>query len=196
MSRIKNSFIVILFFSNIFCQTNGSISATPSIIPFQISQINKPMIHIGGVEEKNGYRLISGLQFQPTNNLIVGGVLSPQKNQEDISIYYQIALGYIPKWKLLNISSNMFQFAIHRNRFGDEGDKRWFSFSVLEYSKFGKLKLNLCLNKLFSKNKEENTVLFSTDIKINNNMYLRPGAIAYIKPNFSYFPFIFLSTSL
>ena len=188
--------IYILFFSFIYCQTNQSITSTPSIIPFQLTPISKPMLHLGGVEEENGHRIISGLQFQPTKNLIIGGVLSPRKNEEDISIYYHIALGYIPKWKLFNFSSNMLQIGMHRNRFGEEEDKRWFSFSVLESSQYGKLNLNLCWNRLFTKNQEKNTMLISTDIKINNNFYLRPGAIAYFKPDFKYFPFLFVSITL
>ena len=65
------------------------------------------MLHLGGMQEKNDVRIISGLQFQPTKNLLIGGTLSPYKIATDLSIYYQIVIGYIPQWRFLNIFSFM-----------------------------------------------------------------------------------------
>ena len=154
------------------------------------------MLHMGGMQVENGMRFISGLQFQPTKNLLLGGVLSPHLIETDLSIYYHMVIGYIPSWKFFNISTNMFQIGMHRNRFGADGDSRWFTFSIMESTQFGSLKLNLCWNRLFTQNWDEDAVLISTDFKLSDSIYLRPGALAYFSPHFNYTPFLFVSMYL
>ena len=180
----------------IFSQSDITTTSESSLIPFQFTSTSKPMLHLGGIQGKNGIRLMSGLQFQPTKNLLIGGVLSPRKIETDLTIYYHLAIGYIPKWKFLNISSNMFQIGMHRNRFGVDGDSRWFSFSFIESARFGNLNLNICWNRLFSQNWNRDTVLISTDLKLNKRIYLRPGAMVYFIPNYDYTPFLFVSINL
>ena len=154
------------------------------------------MLHLGGIQKQNGMRFMSGLQFQPTRNLLIGGILSPYNNVTDLSIYYHIVAGYIPQWKLLNVSSNMFQIGMHRNRFGTDGDTRWFSFSLMESVRFGILNLNLCWNRLFTQNWDKDTVLLTTDLKLSKSFYIRPGIIAYFNPYFDYTSFLFVSKIL
>ena len=180
----------------IFSQPDVSIASESSIIPFQFTPTSKPMLYLGGIQEQNNVRLMSGLQFQPTKNLLIGGVLSPHKIATDLSIYYNIVIGYIPKWKFLKISSNMFQIGMHRNRFGEDGDARWSSFSFMESAQFGSFNLNLCWNRLFTQNWDRDTVLISTDLKLSNSIHLRPGALAFITPSFDYTPFLFMSIDL
>ena len=180
----------------IFSQSDVSISSEPSIIPFQFTPTSKPMLHLGGIQGQNDLRLMSGLQFQPTKNLLIGGVLSPHKIETNLTIYYNIVIGYIPKWKFLNISSNMFQIGMHRNRFGKDEDERWSSFSFMESAQFGSLNLNLCWNRLFTQNGDRDTVLISTDLKLSNSIHLRPGALAFFTPYFDYTPFLFMSIDL
>ena len=180
----------------IFSQSDISIASESSIIPFQFTPTSKPMLHLGGIQGQNDVRLISGLQFQPTKNLLIGGVLSPHKMETDLSIYYNIVIGYIPKWKFLNISSNMFQIGMHRNRFGEDEDTRWSSFSFMESAQFGSFNLNLCWNRLFTQNWDRDTVLISTDLKLSNSIHLRPGALAFFTPYFDYTPFLFVSIDL
>ena len=67
------------------------------------------MLHIGGINEDTGMRIISGIQFQPTTNLLIGGVLSPKKIEEDLTIYYHLVAGYVPRWKFLNISFQIYR---------------------------------------------------------------------------------------
>ena len=179
-----------------FSQSDVSISSEPSIIPFQFTPTSKPMLHLGGIQGKNEVRLMSGLQFQPTKNLLIGGVLSPHKIETDLSIYYHIAIGYIPQWKFLHISSNMFQIGMHRNRFGEDGDARWSSFSFMKSAQFGSFNLNLCWNHLFTQNWDRDSILISTDLKLSNSFYIRPGILAYFTPYFNYTPFLFLSMDL
>ena len=180
----------------IFSQSDVSIASESSIIPFQFTPTSKPMLHLGGIQGKNDVRLMSGLQFQPTKNLLIGGVLSPHKIETNLSIYYNIVIGYIPKWKFLNISSNMFQIGMHRNRFGKDEDERWSSFSFMESAQFGSLNLNLCWNRLFTQNWDGDTALISTDFNLSNNFYFRPGVLLYFNPNFDYMPFLFVSMYL
>ena len=192
-----NKFIIYFILTGLLLsQPDVSIAPKSSIIPFQFTSSYKPMLHLGGIPEQNGMRLITGLQFQPTKNLLIGGVLSPHKIETDLSIYYHIAIGYIPQWKFLNISSNMFQIGMHRNRFGLDGDTRWFSFSIMESARFGILNLNLCWNRLFSQNWDRDSILISTDLKLSNSFYIRPGILAYFTPYFNYTPFLFLSMDL
>ena len=180
----------------IFSQPDVSIASESSIIPFQFTPTSKPMLHLGGIQEQNDVRLMSGLQFQPTKNLLIGGVISPYKIETNLAIYYHIVIGYIPQWKFLSIASNMFQIGMHRTRFGADVDARWFSFSIMETTRFGSLNFNLCWNRLFSQNWDRNTALISTDLKLSNSIHLRPGALAFITPSFDYTPFLFMSIDL
>ena len=154
------------------------------------------MLHLGGLQDKSGIQPISGIQVQPTSNLLLGGVLSPRYNNNDLSLYYQILIGYIPKWKLLKLSSNMIQFGMHRYRFGEIGDSRWFSFSVMESAHIGSLNLSLCWNKLFTQQWERNTVLIATKIKLIKDIYLRSGAVVFFTPTLDYSPFLLMSINL
>ena len=154
------------------------------------------MIHIGGLKDSSGVHPLTGMQIQPTSNLLLGAVLSPRNINNDLSIYYHILIGYIPKWKLLKISSNMIQIGMHRYRFGNIANSRWFSFSVMESTHLGRLNINLCWNKLFTKKWERNTVLISTRIKLIKDFYLQPGAVAYFTPELNYSPFILLSMNI
>ncbi len=180
----------------IFSQPDVSIESESSIIPFQFTPTSKPMLHLGGIQGQNDVRLMCGLQFQPTKNLLIGGVLSPHNIETDLSIYYNIVIGYIPKWKFLNISSNMFQIGMHRNRYGTEGDARWFSFSLMESARFGSFNLNYCWNHLFTQNWNRDTILISTDLKLSNSIHFRPGAIAYFVPDIDFTPCLFVSIDL
>ena len=195
-NKLVNFIIYYILTGLIFSQPDVSIASESSIIPFQFTLTSKPMLHLGGIQGQNNVRLMSGLQFQPTKNLLIGGVLSPHKIETDLSIYYNIVIGYIPKWKFLNISSNMFQIGMHRNRFGEDGDARWSSFSFMESAQFGSFNLNLCWNRLFTQNWDRDTVLISTDLKLSNIMHLRPGVLAFITPSFDYAPFLFMSINL
>ena len=86
-----------IFFRFIFCVSDASFAAESSIIPFQLSPSSKPMLHLGGLQDKNGINLVSGIQIQPTNNLLLGGVISPRNYENDLSLYYHILIGYVPK---------------------------------------------------------------------------------------------------
>ena len=114
----------------------------------------------------------------------------------DLAIYYHVLVGYIPKWKFFKISSNLIQIGMHRYRFSDSGDLRWFSFSVMESVKLGTLTMNLCWNRLFTQKWERNTVFLSTDIKLYKSFYLRPGTIVKFTPSLDLSPFLFGSISL
>ena len=154
------------------------------------------MLHLGGLQDESGIQPVSGMQINPTSNLLIGGVLSPRNNNNDLSIYYHILIGYIPEWKLLKFSSNIIQVGMHRYRFGEIEDSRWFSFSIMESTQIGNLNLNLCWNKLLTKKWERNTVLISTKIKLLKDLYLQPGAIAFFTPEFDYSPFLLMSINL
>ena len=190
--------IITFFISQnlLFSSAEASIASQTSIIPFQILHNTRPMLHLGGLQDSSGIQLISGIQMQPTDNLILGGVLSPRKIDADLSIYYHILIGYIPKWKLLKFSSNMIQIGMHRYRFGNTSTSRWFSISVTESAHLGNLNLNLCWNKLFAQKWERNTVLISTRIKLLKGLYCQSGAITYFTPEFSYTPFLLLSMTI
>ena len=193
---LLQSIIVCISSSLLFSGSAASFAAESSMIPFQLSPESSPMLHLGGLQDESGIQAISGIQIQPTFNLLLGGVLSPRNNNNDLSIYYHILVGYIPKWKLLKFSSNMIQVGMHRYRFGENGDSRWFSLSVLESAYFGSLNLNLCWNKLFTQRWERNTILISTKIKLLKDIYLQPGAVAFFTPDFDYSPFLFMSINL
>ena len=154
------------------------------------------MLHLGGLQDESGIQPVSGMQINPTSNLLIGGVLSPRNNNNDLSIYYHILIGYIPEWKLLKFSSNIIQVGMHRYRYGKIADSRWFSFSVMESAKIGNLNLNLCWNKLLTQQWERNTVIISTKIKLLKEIYLQSGAVAIFTPDFDYLPFLLISINL
>ena len=190
-------YLVLSFLVNfLFCISDASFASESSIIPFQLSPGSRPMLHLGGLQNENGVNPVSGLQIQPTSNLLLGGVLSHRKNGGDLSLYYHVLIGYIPNFKILKFSTNIIQVGMHRYRFSDDGGSRWFSFSVTEATQIGSLNLNVCLNKLFTQTWERNTVLVSTKIKLLKDLYLQTGAIAFFTPNFDYSPFLLVSINL
>ena len=193
---LLQSIIVCISNSLLFSGSAASFAAESSIIPFQLLPESRPMLHLGGLQDESGIQPVSGIQIQPTFNLLLGGVLSPRNNNNDLSIYYHILVGYIPKWKLLKFSSNMIQVGMHRYRFGGIGDSRWFSFSVMESIHIGSLNLSLCWNKLFTQQWERNTIFISTKIKLLKDIYLQPGAVAFFTPEFDYSPFLLMSINL
>jgi len=194
------SIIISLLASFLFSSSDASIATESSIILFQLSPSSRPILHLGGLQDDSGVQPVSGIQIQPTSNLVLGGVLSPRNNNNDLSIYYHILIGYIPKWKLIKFSSNIIQVGMHRYRFGKIGDSRWFSFSVMESVHIGNLNLNLCWNKLFTQKWEKNTILISTKIKLIKDFYLQSGAVALISsfftPDIDYSPFLIVSINL
>jgi len=193
----SGTFIALCFFNSlVYSQSEATIALDSSVIPFQFTSSSIPMLHLVMKQEKDGIRLMGGLQFQPTKNLLIGGVLAPNKIEADLSIYYHIVIGYIPKWQFFNLSSNMFQIGMHRNRYGTEGDARWFSFSLMESARFGSFNLNYCWNHLFTQNWNRDTILISTDLKLSNSIHFRPGAIAYFVPDIDFTPCLFVSIDL
>jgi len=185
-----------IFFRFIFCVSDASFAAQSSLIPFQLSLSSKPMLHLGVLEDGERVNPVSGIQIHPTNNLLLGGVLSPRNYKNDLSLYYHVLIGYVPNWKLFNFSTNMIQVGMHRYRFGNNGGMRWFSFSVTEVAQVGSLNLNVCWNKLLTQKWERNTVLVSTKIKVYRNLFLQPGAITFFTPEFNYSPFLIFSINL
>ncbi len=127
----------------------------------------------------------------------MGGIYSPHSKTEDLSLYYHIMAAYLPEWKLTRFSTNMFQLGMHRNRFGTEGDTRWFSFSWMESFKiFDFFHLNLTWNRLFTQKWERNTIAAGADFSIWNTYTFRSGALTKFTPDFGISPFIQLSITL
>ena len=55
----------------LFSQNTSPSSIETSIIPLQLSPLPNPMLHIGGMRTVNDeIRLMTGMQFQPTKNLL------------------------------------------------------------------------------------------------------------------------------
>ena len=80
------SIILSISTSLLFSSSVPSIAAESSIIPFQFSPDSSHMIHLGVLQDKTGLQPVSGMQIQPTSNLLLGGVLSPRNNNNDLSI--------------------------------------------------------------------------------------------------------------
>jgi len=177
----------------LLCNSNKYLATQRTIIPFQFTYNANPIFHFGGMVQNDNQRLFSGLQIQPTSNLIIGGLISPQKSENNLSLYYQIAIGYISNFKLLNLFSNSYQLSLHRDRFSANGDLRWFSFSVVESAKVGLLKMRLCWNHLFNNKWEEKSLSLSSIIFSNKKVKLRLGSLININPDISYIPYLFIS---
>ncbi|SVC31427.1 uncharacterized protein METZ01_LOCUS284281, partial [marine metagenome] len=60
----------------LFSSSDAEIASQSSIIPFQLLPNKRPMLHLGGFQDSSGIQLISGMQIQPTSNLLIGGLLS------------------------------------------------------------------------------------------------------------------------
>ena len=189
----KYLFLFITTTTCLLCNSDKYLAAQRTIIPFQFAYNTNPILHLGGMIHNDNQRLFSGLQIHPASNLIIGGLISPQKSANDLSLYYQIAIGYISNFKLFNIFSNSYQLSLHRDRFGANGDLRWFSFSVIESAKIGLLKMRLCWNHLFNNKWEEKSFSLSPVIFSNKKVTLRLGSLININPDISYVPYLFIS---
>ena len=96
-----------IFFRFIFCISDASFAAESSIIPFQIVPDSKPLIHLGGLQDGNGVNLVSGLQIQPTKNLLLGGVVpvQPPELAVYVKLYLLLSPVFCSKINLLSLYS-------------------------------------------------------------------------------------------
>jgi len=64
---------------------------------------------------------------------------------------------------------------MHRYRFGESPDSRWFHFLISESIRFKRLNTNISLCKMFNKKWEKNLILVSTQIKLLKSIFLTIG---------------------
>lgn len=79
----------------------------------------------------------------PSLNLYISLGISPKISTNDISIYYQSSIGYTPNWAISERFNSTVSLGMHRYRFSDTGNYRWFHFAVLESIRFLELDWNL-----------------------------------------------------
>ena len=162
-----------------------------------LSPDSQPLLHFGSLQGSSTSRVLGGFQFQPSDNLILGGLYSPYRKSNDLSLYYHIMAAYLPTWKLTKHSTNMFQLGMHRNRFGNEGDSRWYSFSWTEsFRLIDNLHLNITWNRLFTQKWERNTIAACADFSWFSSLILRFGALTKFTPDVGMSPFLQLSFKL
>ena len=185
--------ILLIIFNLIYSNQEPNFATKLSLFPFQKSNNYSPVIHIGSLKNSTENQTITGLQFYPTSNLILGGILSPQINNNNLSLYYQILIGYIPKWNLTNISSNIIQIGMHYYKFHEDLNYKWISISYTESIEISFVNLSISINKLITNSWERNTIQLLSKITLFKNLFCQIGAITYFTPQFNHSQFFMLS---
>tara|TARA_B110000438_G_scaffold172981_1_gene165308 strand:+ start:1288 stop:1800 length:513 start_codon:yes stop_codon:yes gene_type:complete len=157
---------------------------------------SKPSIFLGQHKNNSNYNSVASINIYPTENLLVGASISESKKNSDLSLYYQLIIGYIPDWKFFNISTHLIQIGTHRLRFNNEGGIRWFNLSFSESFKLNRMNINIGWNKIFTKKWERNSILVSTNLKLIDNIYIQLGSSSFFTPSYNLSPFILLNIKL
>ena len=187
--------VIIVFFKIIFANSNQDFISNTTIIPFQKTSDTSPIIHLGIKQSDTQNHFISAIQIQPTYNLLIGGTLSPIIQPNNMSIYYNFLVGYLPNWKFFNFS-NIIQLGMHRYRFGESPDSRWFHFLISESIKFKRLNTNISLSKMFNKKWEKNLILVSTQIKLLKSIFLTIGTTILNQKNSIHSSFLSININI
>ena len=161
---MRNRLIIILqvILSTMFANPNAIIANKSNFTPLQLHEKTSPIFHLGSLYDSLSTKPIFGIQIQPTSNLLINGTLSPQNINNNLSLYYNTTIGYIPSWNIYQNFSSILQFGIHNYRFSKTSDIKWFNFSITELFNINYITIKLSWNKLFNQEWERNSVLIST----------------------------------
>ena len=99
-NRFNSIIILHIALSIMFANQDAIIANKSSFIPLQLHKKISPIFHIGSLHDSLSTKPILGVQIQPTPNLLINGTFSPQSIDNNISIYYNTIIGYIPKWTI------------------------------------------------------------------------------------------------
>jgi len=178
----------------IFCKSNADIASQTNIFPIYDSINTKPTIFAGSNSKNNN--AIFAINFFPTLNLSTGGMLALAKDNNDLYLNYKAHIGYIPNWKLFNLSKNIIQIGIERHRFSKMGGFRWFNLSFIQSIKLKYININIGWNKILTKQWERNSIVVSTNIKLIDNIFFQLGSNSFFNPKLDFSPFILLSIKI
>ena len=195
-NRFNSIIILHIALSIMFANQDAIIANKSSFIPLQLHKKTSPIFHVGSLNDSLLTKPMFGVQIQPTHNLIINGTLSPQSIDNNLCLYYNTILGYIPRWNINQNLSSVLQFGIHNYKFSKTSDIRWFNFSITELLNINFVTIKLSWSKLFNKQWERNTVLVSTKINIYNFIMVESGILTYFSPNINFIPCIFISTHI
>jgi hypothetical protein len=188
--------ILYIFFINfIFCKSDADIASESNILPIYNLINNKPSIYFGS-QIHNHDNAIFAINISPTSNLLTGGMISIGKNNKDLNLNYKIMIGYITNYKFFNFLNNIIEVGAQRYRFSNSGSFRWYNLSFIESFKLKHININLAWNKILTKQWERNSILFSTNINLIQNVFLQLGVNSFFSPNNNFSSFILINIKL
>lgn len=93
--------------------------------PMRNSEMN---IQVNYAPNVNTMHFSWGMQWWPSPNLYISGVLDTQSKDDDDALYHNFSLGYAnPQWRWLGSTANSIELGLHRYRFSTSSPSRWFS---------------------------------------------------------------------
>ena len=76
---------------------------------------------------QNPSNIAFGLIWWPSNNLYLSGILDPIIDNNELSLYHNVVIGYSnPEWKWFKTTDNAFEFGIHRLQYKENSKYAWF----------------------------------------------------------------------
>ncbi len=101
---------------------------------------------------ENQFRNSISSVWWPSPNLFLSAGISPNKSNNDINLYYQSSIGYTPEWTFSEKLNSTISMGMHRYRFSDIGNYRWYHFAILESANLYEFEWNLNWIYLFDSN--------------------------------------------
>ena len=176
--KCKPKSLILLFInlSLVYCSFDiNSIALHTYTTPFQKNKYQNQSFYFG-IQKFSSYLLPSaGLQFQPTSNLLMGCIISPQDLNSDLSIYNQTFMGYIPESNIHKLLTNIIYLGFHKDRFKDKNNYKWFSLSLLNSVTYKSIMIDVCYNKLFANSWNSENISFSSSIFFLKKYIIKTG---------------------
>ena len=119
-----------------------------------------------------------GLHWKPSSNLVISGLIEPALLEEDAHLYLNMALGYIPDWDGFLGHSPVIEFGMHRLRFADIGEYRWFHFRIGQEIETRVGAVQLGLIRLFDANWNHYQLQSQFTRELNKSIALQIGCIS------------------
>ena len=134
--------------------------------------------------------------FSVSNNLDIIGSVSPKYENEELQLYYNVGVIYLPTWTSSKHISTQIHLGIHRLRFIESYDYRWYDLTINESGKYKNLGANIRFTKLFDKDWDHYQFEISMFYDVNANINAELGIVCQMLTSFEVYPTLSMRIAL
>ncbi|MBC8213563.1 MAG: hypothetical protein ISR90_04975 [Candidatus Marinimicrobia bacterium] len=192
---MRNGLFLFLLISFMF-STEKHFASEVSQITYQPLEFSSISISASSQYSENQFTNNICSVWWPSPNLFISAGMSPNKSDDDINLYYHSSLGYTPLWTLSDKFSTTVSIGMHRFRFSDEGDFRWYHFAILESVNFFEIDWNLNWIYLFDTDWEHHQLQVETAKTIKELYQVHFGFTTQLLDKIKFTPSIKISLAL